>query len=86
MKTLTVVTVTTLLVSAVFCGKANANELSSQLHAATAQQLEISQPAMAKHAYQAMLQTVIDVKARLQAEQDAAVLLAQQSNATAVGE
>ena len=86
MKTLTVVTVTTLLVSAVFCGNANADELSSQLHAATAQQLEISQPAMAQQAYQAMLQTVIDVKARLQAEQDAAVLLAQQSNAAAVGE
>ena len=86
MKTLTVVTVTTLLVSAVFCGKANADELSEQLHVATAQQLERSQPSMAQQAYQAMLQTVIDLQARLQAQQDVEELLAQQSDTATVGE
>lgn len=78
MKPLTLLTATTLMISALFSVDSKADELSAELHAATAQQLTELQPAMARQAYQGMLQTVIDVKARLQAEQDASTLLASQ--------
>lgn len=78
MKSLTLLTATTLMISALFSVDSKADELSAELHAATAQQLTEQQPAMARQAYQGMLQTVIDVKARLQAEQDASTLLASQ--------
>lgn len=86
MKTLTLLTVTTLMVTAVFCADTKADELTAELHAATAQQLSALQPVMAQQAHQAMLQTIIDVKARLQAEQDASTLLASQVTAAQVAE
>lgn len=84
MKTLTALSTATLFVTGVFCSGLHAAELSTELQNASKQQLENLQPAMAHQAYQAMLQTVIDVKAHQQAAQDALSLLAaNQMSATA---
>lgn len=86
MNTLTALAATTLLSAGVFFSTAHGTELSAELHNASQQQLQNLQPAMAQQAYQAMLQTVIDVKAHLQAEQDASLLLAARQNSVAVSE
>ncbi|GAB2920500.1 hypothetical protein [Rheinheimera gaetbuli] len=86
MKSLTLLTATTLMLSALYSVDSKADEFSAELHAATAQQLTELQPEMVQQAYRSMLQTVIDVKARLQAQQDASTLLASQGTTVQVAE
>lgn len=78
MKTLTVVlTLSTLFASAAGFA-ANTDDLQQQIQADTAKQLMQLAPRIASDARQAMLQTIIDVQARLQAEQDVELLVARQ--------
>ncbi len=78
MKTLIALTATVLLATAVSGTDARADELSVQLQAITVAQLHELKPATIQQARQAMQQTIIDVVAHLQAEQDVAQLLALQ--------
>ncbi|MEH8016832.1 hypothetical protein MN202_06300 [Rheinheimera muenzenbergensis] len=86
MKTLTLLSATTLLASAVFCSAGHAGELSAELQAATAQHVAAEKAKVAQQAHLSMLHTVIDIKARLQAEQDASQLLASQTQVVQVAE
>lgn len=86
MKKLTTLSATTLLAAGVFFSVAHSAELSTELHNVSTKQLENLQPAMAYQAYQAMLQTVIDVKAHQQAKQDASSLLAANQISATVSE
>lgn len=78
MKTLTVVLTLSTLFASSAAFAAETDTLQQQIQADTAKPLVQLAPRIASDARQAMLQTIIDVQARLQAEQDVELLVASQ--------
>lgn len=81
MKTLTVVLTLSTLFASSAAFAADTDSLQQQIQADTAKQLMQLAPRIASDARLAMLQTIIDVQARLQAEQDVEQLVARQQKA-----